>query len=62
MEEFLLLIREREEEITGDVWDILLSLGDFIEFKSMMLAHKQQLQGNAIDVSQFLTVSHVISK
>ena len=35
-----MLHRERSEEITGDVWDFLHSLGDFQEFKAMMIAQK----------------------
>ena len=51
--------REREQEIIGDVWDMLLSMGDFNEFKSMMIAHKQQANGQAIDASQFLQVNFI---
>mmetsp|Transcript_29403 Transcript_29403/g.65835 ORF Transcript_29403/g.65835 Transcript_29403/m.65835 type:complete len:209 (+) Transcript_29403:78-704(+) len=31
-----------QEEVTGDVFDLLLSLGDFAEFKDLMLAHKRE--------------------
>ncbi|CAM9611679.1 unnamed protein product, partial [Choristocarpus tenellus] len=40
METFLKMMVEREDEITGDVFDMLMTLGEFSEFRNMMLAHK----------------------
>jgi ADP-ribosylation factor 2-binding protein len=65
MEQFLRDVQSHfsssdEEEITGDVWDVLHSMGDFNEFKSMMLAHKQSLNGESIDMSAFMTIKHMI--
>lgn len=31
----------RADEIVGDVFDMLMAVGDFDEFKSMMLAHRK---------------------
>lgn len=30
------------DEISGEIFDLLLSLGDFTEFKEMMISHKKQ--------------------
>ena len=38
---------QRKHEITGDVFDILLSCGDFCEFKFLMLSHKFSKQNGA---------------
>mmetsp|Transcript_22040 Transcript_22040/g.26029 ORF Transcript_22040/g.26029 Transcript_22040/m.26029 type:complete len:184 (-) Transcript_22040:92-643(-) len=35
------LVASRKDEICGDVFDLLLSLGDFAEFKDLMLDHKR---------------------
>lgn len=36
-------IETLQDEICGDVFDLLLSLGDFAEFKELMLATKRSL-------------------
>ena len=33
------------EEISGDLFDLLIGLGDFGEFKSLMLSYKEQVAG-----------------
>ncbi|CAM9332368.1 unnamed protein product, partial [Discosporangium mesarthrocarpum] len=40
MESLFKMMVEREDEITGDVFEMLLSFGEFSEFKKMMLAHR----------------------
>ena len=46
MERLLEVVRRRgEDELAGDVWDLLLSLSDFNEFKALMLAHKTERDG-----------------
>jgi len=47
MEEFMNMLRSRgEDEIAGDVFEILLSLGDFETFKDLMLSYKQSLSAH----------------
>ena len=41
MDRFVGMCEEREDEVTGDVFDLLLSCGDFQEFKSLVLSHKR---------------------
>ena len=42
MEEFYGMLEERQGEICGDIWDMLMTIGDFAEFKNLMLAYKVQ--------------------
>eukprot|EP00752_Nemacystus_decipiens_P009246 g8259.t1 len=41
MEAFMKMVSERQEEVVGDVIDILMAVGDFTEFKGMMVAHRK---------------------
>ncbi|CAM9262945.1 unnamed protein product, partial [Pylaiella littoralis] len=41
MEAFMKMVAERQDEIVGDVIDILTASGDFVEFKHMMVAHRK---------------------
>ena len=45
MEEFQDMLENREGEICGDIFDLLLSLSDFQEFKDTMLSYKAAAQG-----------------
>lgn len=40
MSEFMGMLETRQDELFGDVFDLLHSLSDFDEFKGMMLAHR----------------------
>lgn len=42
MQEFYNMLEERQGEICGDIWDMLLTIGDFAEFKNLMVAYKVQ--------------------
>lgn len=41
MQQFMDQLAERRDEVTGEVFDILLGLSDFEEFKGMMIAYKR---------------------
>ena len=45
MEEFGAMLEARPDEVSGDVFDTLMSLSDFAEFKGLMLAHKNARGG-----------------
>jgi hypothetical protein len=36
------MLEERQGEICGDIWDMLMTIGDFAEFKNLMVAYKVQ--------------------
>ena len=58
MPEFLNMLKDQKmEELEGDVFDVLLSLGDFQCFKDTILAFKSELEGKSIDLDGILTVS-----
>ncbi|KAL6622247.1 ADP-ribosylation factor-like protein 2-binding protein-like protein [Neocallimastix sp. 'constans'] len=55
MTEFLTMLKERnEEDMFGDVFDILTSLGDFNSFKEMIIAYKKESHGEGFDLSGIL--------
>ncbi|CBJ30390.1 ADP-ribosylation factor-like 2 binding protein [Ectocarpus siliculosus] len=41
METFMKMVAERQGEVVDDVSDILMAVGDFAEFKGMMVAHRK---------------------
>jgi ADP-ribosylation factor 2-binding protein len=46
LDKFATACTKRKDDITGDVFELLLSLGDFNEFKQLMLSHKAALDGS----------------
>ncbi|KAG4106763.1 ADP-ribosylation factor-like 2 binding protein [Neocallimastix lanati (nom. inval.)] len=55
MSEFLIMLNNREEEdMFGDVFDIMTSLGDFNSFKEMIMAYKKESHGEGFDLSGIL--------
>ncbi|GBG34778.1 ADP-ribosylation factor-like protein 2-binding protein [Hondaea fermentalgiana] len=40
LDKFAIACEKRKDEVCGDVFDILLSLGDFDEFKDLMVSHR----------------------
>mmetsp|Transcript_6614 Transcript_6614/g.10426 ORF Transcript_6614/g.10426 Transcript_6614/m.10426 type:complete len:196 (+) Transcript_6614:157-744(+) len=53
LDKFAHMCEKRKDEITGDVFDILLSCGDFSEFKFLMLSHKSAMRGSPLFVPSF---------
>ncbi|KAJ3215917.1 ADP-ribosylation factor-like protein 2-binding protein [Clydaea vesicula] len=49
--------KNRPDELEGDVFDVLNSLGDFSLFKETILAFKQNAEGTNIDLSDLLCIS-----
>ncbi|KAJ3015884.1 UNVERIFIED_CONTAM: ADP-ribosylation factor-like protein 2-binding protein [Siphonaria sp. JEL0065] len=58
MADFLNLLRSRPEQLEGDVFDMMASIGDFSAFKEMMFSFKQEQEGNGIDLSGLLAVTN----
>eukprot|EP00656_Telonema_subtile_P042073 TRINITY_DN474_c0_g1_i6.p1 TRINITY_DN474_c0_g1~~TRINITY_DN474_c0_g1_i6.p1 ORF type:complete len:116 (+),score=33.61 TRINITY_DN474_c0_g1_i6:70-417(+) len=59
MERFLLLLEKREEEVSADVFDMLLSLSDFEMFRDQMCEFKEQCLGGCegFAAENFLSIS-----
>lgn len=61
MAEFFGLLQTREEQISGEVFELLLSFGDFPTFKEMMLAQKRTQGGSAMDLGLSITGTRLTS-
>ena len=46
MDTFMHMCSKRRDELIGDVFDLLMSLGDFEEFKFLMLSYKAEAEGS----------------
>jgi ADP-ribosylation factor 2-binding protein len=58
MNTFMEMLQNREpEELEGDVFELLETLGDFTSFKELMLSHKEKNEGRQLDLSDLLFVS-----
>jgi|SaaInlStandDraft_6_1057023.scaffolds.fasta_scaffold84306_1 ADP-ribosylation factor-like protein 2-binding protein len=51
MEEFYEMLETREDQIVGDVFEMLLSFADFDTFKAIMLSYKKAYGGTPISPS-----------
>lgn len=59
MSRFETLLKARQEELSAEIFDLLMALGDFSEFKDMMLSYKRQ-QNSASSIDNFkIAGSHV---
>uniref|UniRef100_A0A7S3YML1 ADP-ribosylation factor-like protein 2-binding protein n=1 Tax=Lotharella globosa TaxID=91324 RepID=A0A7S3YML1_9EUKA len=47
-EKFMEQLKERPEEVTGDVFDMLETMADFEEFRGLMLAHRNVKSGRGL--------------
>lgn len=52
MEKFISSLQEHKDEITGDIFDMLLSFSDFVSFKEMFLDYKAEKEGRNIDLNE----------
>ncbi|XP_039262236.1 ADP-ribosylation factor-like protein 2-binding protein [Styela clava] len=51
MEMFVSTLQAHKNEITGDIFDMLLSFSDFISFKEMFLDYKAEKEGRNMDIN-----------
>ena len=57
MADFLKMLKARDQdELQGEVFEILASLGDFQAFKECMLDFKDEQDGNVVDLSDILEI------
>ncbi|KNC97624.1 uncharacterized protein SPPG_07092 [Spizellomyces punctatus DAOM BR117] len=56
MADFMGMIKNRPEQLDGDVFDVLSSLADFNAFKDLILSYKNEQQGLSLDLSDLLAV------
>ncbi|KAG5456730.1 MAG: hypothetical protein BJ554DRAFT_3441 [Olpidium bornovanus] len=51
MTEFAEALRSRPNQVDGDVFDVLATLGDFSAFKELVLSYKRERDGTGINLS-----------
>ena len=64
MEEFNSMLEERQGEICGDIFDLLLSLSEFGEFKDLMLsfkAHSSHAEGANKAAAAFVYMAPIVT-
>lgn len=57
MEDFTKSLENRQDQIGGDILDMLLSFTDFMAFKEMFLEYKSTKEGTGMDFSDLLTIT-----
>ena len=56
MPEFLNMLKSRGDQVDGEVFDMLASLGDFQLFKELILDYKDEKEGKGMDLTGLLQV------
>ncbi|XP_063293332.1 ADP-ribosylation factor-like protein 2-binding protein [Pelobates fuscus] len=57
MNAFTASLQSHQQEIAGDIFDILLTFTDFLAFKEMFLDYKAEKEGRSIDLSSGFVVT-----
>ncbi|KAM9375641.1 ADP-ribosylation factor-like protein 2-binding protein isoform 2-T2 [Pholidichthys leucotaenia] len=57
MNAFIELLMQHKDEVSGDIYDMLLTFTDFMAFKEMFLEYKAAKEGRGLDLSQGLVVT-----
>ncbi|CAI5664948.1 unnamed protein product [Oreochromis niloticus] len=57
MDTFKELLMQHKEEVSGDIFDMLLTFTDFMAFKEMFLQYRAEKEGQCPDLSQGLVVT-----
>ncbi|KAL7749474.1 hypothetical protein RI367_005028 [Sorochytrium milnesiophthora] len=62
MAQFLEMIKSRPDQVDGDVFEVLSSLGDFNLFKELVLSYKKEKEGAGFDLSGLIVCSSTTSR
>ncbi|XP_074769307.1 ADP-ribosylation factor-like protein 2-binding protein [Athene noctua] len=57
MAAFTMSLQQHKDEMTGDIFDMLLTFTDFLAFKEMFLDYKAEKEGRSLDSSSELVVT-----
>ncbi|XP_073461622.1 ADP-ribosylation factor-like protein 2-binding protein [Aquarana catesbeiana] len=57
MSAFISSLQSHRQEMSGDIFDILLTFTDFLAFKEMFLDYKAEKEGRGLDLSSDLVVT-----
>ncbi len=61
MPRFECMLIDRKDELSAEIFDLLMSLGDFVEFKQMMLSYKRQ-KNNIQSLDNFAIAGRHVAK
>uniref|UniRef100_A0AAY4DHV0 ADP-ribosylation factor-like protein 2-binding protein n=1 Tax=Denticeps clupeoides TaxID=299321 RepID=A0AAY4DHV0_9TELE len=56
MSAFIQSLQQHKEEVSGDIFDMLLTFTDFMAFKEMFIDYRAEKEGRGLDFSSDLVV------
>ncbi|XP_046890967.1 ADP-ribosylation factor-like protein 2-binding protein [Hypomesus transpacificus] len=56
MSSFTLLLKQHKDQVSDDIFDMLLTFTDFVAFKEMFVDYRAEREGRRLDLSQGLVV------
>ncbi|TSX16992.1 ADP-ribosylation factor-like protein 2-binding protein [Bagarius yarrelli] len=59
MKDFTRYLTQHKDEVSGEIFDMLLTFTDFMAFKEMFLDYRAEREGRGLDLSTGLVVSSV---
>lgn len=59
MDSFLRTLVERKEELEGEIFELLLTFDDFLEFKQLMLSFKSEKEGRNVDLGLGMCIQSI---
>ncbi|KAI1890019.1 hypothetical protein AGOR_G00168890 [Albula goreensis] len=61
MNSFIRSLEQHKEEVSGDIFDMLLTFTDFLAFKEMFLDYRAEREGRGLDLSSGLVIRSLSS-
>ncbi|KAJ8281189.1 hypothetical protein GJAV_G00064520 [Gymnothorax javanicus] len=61
MSSFIRSLQQHKDEVSGDIFDMLLTFTDFLAFKEMFLDYRAEREGRGLDLSAGLVVKSLNS-
>lgn len=61
MSTFTQLLKQHKDEVSGDIFDMLLTFTDFMAFKEMFIDYRAEREGRGLDLSDGLVVRSLSS-
>ncbi|XP_071273095.1 ADP-ribosylation factor-like protein 2-binding protein isoform X2 [Salvelinus alpinus] len=61
MSTFNHLLKQHKDEVSGDIFDMLLTFTDFMAFKEMLIDYRAEREGRGLDLSDGLVVRSLSS-
>ncbi|XP_020335395.1 ADP-ribosylation factor-like protein 2-binding protein isoform X2 [Oncorhynchus nerka] len=61
MSTFTQLLKQHKDEVSGDIFDMLLTFTDFMTFKEMFIDYRAEREGRGLDLSDGLVVRSLTS-